>query len=197
MIVIGLTGSIGMGKSTVANQFAALGVRVCSADAIVHQLMAKNGAAVLEIGNYFSTVIKNQAVDRRALGDIVFKDKVKLKQLEQILHPLVVAAENNFICKEQCKGAWAAVLEIPLLFETGAEERCDCVAVVSAPALIQRQRVLKRAGVTPEKLSQILALQMPDQEKRQRADIVVHTGLGKSYSFHQVKMWLQQIRSVA
>jgi len=197
MIVIGLTGSIGMGKSTVASQFALLGLRVCNADAIVHQLMANGGAAVAEIGKHFPTVIKNQAVDRKALGDIVFKDKHKLKQLEQILHPLVVAAENDFIATQQRKGTWAAVLEIPLLFETGAQERCDCVAVVSAPSFIQQQRVLKRSGMTPEKLSRILSLQMPDQEKRQQADIVIHTGLGKAYSFRQVKIWLQQIRSIA
>ena len=197
MIVIGLTGSIGMGKSTVASQFALLGVRVCNADAIVHQLMTKNGAAVAEIGKHFPTAIKNVAVDRKALGDIVFKDKQKLKQLEKILHPLVIAAENDFIRIEQCKGAWAAVLEIPLLFETGAEERCDCVAVVTAPDFIQRQRVLMRSGMTQEKLSRILALQITDREKRQCADIVINTGIGKAYSFHQVKTWLQQIRSVA
>ena len=197
MIVIGLTGSIGVGKSTVASQFVSLGLRVCNADAIVHALMAKGGDAVEAIKCDFPGVVTSGAVDRKALGNIVFKDKSKLAMLERILHPLVVAEENRFIEQQRRKDAQAAVLEIPLLFETGAEERCDMVVVVSAPLLIQRQRVMQRMHMSEEKLQRILKLQMPDREKRMLADAVIHTGLGKAYSFRQVASLVADIRSAS
>jgi len=195
MVVIGLTGSIGMGKSTVANQFSALGIPVCSADAIVHILMSKGGAAVEEIGTHFPGAVTSGTVDRKKLGDIVFNDKKKLKLLEEILHPLVVAAENNFIHIKRRKGARMVVLEIPLLYETEAEKRCDLVVVVTAPAFIQRQRVMQRPGQTTEKLDRILSLQMPDHEKRGRADMIIETGLGKYHSFRQVAELVANIRN--
>ena len=194
MIVIGLTGSIGMGKSTVAAEFLALGVPVCNADAIVHGLMGKGGAAVEEIEALFPSVVKDGAVDRAALGDIVFNHKGKLAALEKLLHPLVVAAENEFIQREKNKGESIVVLEIPLLFETGAEERCDMTVVVTAPTFIQKWRVMKRSGMTAEKLARIRSLQMPDREKRHRADVIIQTGLGKSYSFRQVAKLVEKIR---
>jgi dephospho-CoA kinase len=192
MIVIGLTGSIGMGKSTLAMQLQSLGAKVCSADAIVHQLMGKGGKAVAAIGELFQGVVKDGAVDRKALGAIVFNDKEQLKRLEQLLHPLVVAAENTFVWQQRCLGARMAVLDIPLLFETGADQRCDVTMVVSAPHFLQRQRVLKRAGMSEEKFKLILRTQMPDRDKRRRADRLVLTGLGKSHSMKTLKTWIQE-----
>jgi dephospho-CoA kinase len=184
--IIGLTGGIGMGKSTIAAQLEALGAKICNADAIVHALLSGGGAAVAAVEKLFPGVVKNGAVDRAALGAIVFKDKAKLATLEELLHPLVVDAENAFIKREAAKGAKLIVLDIPLLYETGAEERCDAVIVASAPGFIQKQRVMKRLGMTKEKLTSIIESQMPDREKRERADGVVLTGLGKAYSFKQL-----------
>jgi dephospho-CoA kinase len=192
MMVIGLTGSIGMGKTTVARQFAALDAHVCSADAIVHGLMARGGKAVAAIGAAFPGVVKDNAVDRRALGAIVFQDKEKLKRLEHILHPLVAEEELRFINAEAAKGARLAVLEIPLLFETGADERCHATVVVTAPFFLQKQRVMKRPHMTEEKFASIIASQMPDRDKRRLADLVVQTGLGRRHSFQTIAAWLKQ-----
>jgi len=186
VLIIGLTGGIGMGKSTIAAQLKALGAKICNADAIVHQLLAKGGAAVDAVGKVFPGVVKHGAVDRKALGEIVFKDKAKLEKLEHLLHPLVVAEENRFIDKAWRKGAKLIVLDIPLLFETTAERRCDIVIVAGAPSFIQKQRVMKRHGMTPDKFERIVATQMPEREKHKRADFVVLTGLGKAYSFKQL-----------
>ena len=151
-IIIGLTGGIGMGKSTVAAQLAALGAKICSADAIAHRLMAKGGAAVAGVETLFPGVVKSGAVDRKALGDIVFKDKRKTSEtLEHILHPLVVAEENRFIEKQRRLGMKIVVIDIPLLFETDAKKRFDLTLVATAPAFIQRQRVMKRPHMTEEK----------------------------------------------
>jgi len=187
MIVIGLTGGIGMGKSTVAAQLELLGAKICCADAIVHRLLGKDGAAVAEVGKAFSGVVKNGAVDRKALGEIVFRDKKKLEKLEHILHPLVIAEENRFIEKEGRKGTKLVALDIPLLFETAGETRCDFTVTASAPELLQRQRVMKRPGMTEEKFRRIISSQMPDREKRRRAEHVVLTGLGKAHSFRQLR----------
>lgn len=186
VMVIGLTGGIGMGKSTVAAQLAKLGAKICNADAIVHKLLAKGGAAVAAVQKKFPDVVKAGAVDRKALGEIVFKDVKKRKQLEAILHPLVVAEENKFVEKQARMGAKLIVLDIPLLYETEGEKRFDAVMVASAPAFLQRARVLKRPHMTEEKLAKIIASQLPDREKRRRADIVIATGLGKGHSFRQV-----------
>lgn len=195
MIVIGLTGSIGMGKSTVAAQFEQHGVRVCSADAIVHNLMRRGGYAVEEIAKHFPTVIKNDAVDRKKLGEIVFKHPDKRKILEDILHPLVVAEEEWFVRCEARKGAKMVVLEIPLLFETGAQNRCDITVVATAPHYLQTQRVMRRPNMTREKFHAILKAQMPDREKRQRAGVVIQTGLGKRHSALQVAHLIKRLHT--
>ncbi len=187
MVVIGLTGGIGMGKSTVALQFALLGAKICSADACVHKLMSKNGAAVEQVQKYFPTAIKNGALDRKILGQIVFADKEKLVQLENILHPLVQKMEDDFVVRARRLGAKIVVLDIPLLFETNGHERVDFTVVVSAPAFIQRQRVMARKNMTAEKFERIIASQMQDLEKRNRADFIIPTGIGKAYSFRAVK----------
>lgn len=194
MIVIGLTGSIGMGKTTVAGQFAHVGVPVSSADAIVHQLMRRGGAAVLPIKRLFPSVIENGAVNRKRLGDIVFADRTKLRRLERLLHPLVVAEERRFTTRARRMGVRMVLMEIPLLYETRAERRCDVVVVATAPHALQRRRVLARANMTDEKFAAILRLQMSDAQKRRRADKIVFTGLGKGTSFRQVLEWVRQLR---
>lgn len=194
-IIIGLTGSIGMGKSTISKQFAALGAKLCNADHFVHVLM-NGGAAVPEVQKYFPDVIENGAVNRKKLGQIVFADKQKLHILETILHPLVIGMEEDFIKKSAALGAKIVVMDIPLLLETGGQERCDMVVVASAPFFIQKQRVMARPNMTLEKFHHILAAQMPDHEKRSFADFIIDTGLGKAHSFRQVKSLMQDIASL-
>ena len=189
--VIGLTGGIGMGKSTVAAQLEALGAKICNADAIVHRLLSKGGAAVGAVKNAFPGAVKNGAADRAALGEIVFKDKAKLKILEKLLHPLVVAEENRFIERQRRLGAKLVVLDIPLLYETGAEKRCHAVIVAAAPPFLQKQRVMKRSGMTAEKLSRIVRMQMPERQKRRLANTVILTGLGRAYSFRGAAAFLK------
>ncbi len=174
MLVIGLTGSIGMGKSTVAARLRALGIAVCDADAEVHKLY--EGAAVAPIEAAFPGTTADGKVDRQKLADALLDRPDRFKRLEAIVHPLVVEAERDFLHDQAAKGAAMAVLEIPLLLETGGERRVDVVIVCSAPAEAQRARVLRRPGMTAEKLDQLLARQMPDAEKRKRADFVVDTG---------------------
>jgi dephospho-CoA kinase len=193
MIVIGLTGGIGMGKSTLAAQLASLGAEICSADAIVHKLLGKGGAAVKVVGKAFPGVVEKGVVDRRALGEIVFHNKTKLETLEKILHPLVVAEENAFVEKHRRKGTKFAVLEIPLLFETGAQKRCDVVILASAPAAVQKERVLKRPGMTKNIFKRIVAAQMPEGKKRKRADYVVLTGKSKADSLKSIKEILRKL----
>ncbi len=174
MLVVGLTGSIGMGKSAVASRLRALGIGVCDADAEVHKLY--EGAAVEPIEAAFPGTTAAGKVDRHKLGLAVLDKPAEIKRLEKIVHPLVLAAEREFLRREAARGAAMAVLEIPLLLETAGEARVDVVVVCSAPAKAQRERVMQRAGMTAEKLEQILARQMPDTEKRKRADFVVDTG---------------------
>ena len=188
MIVIGLTGSIGMGKSTVSKQFALLGAKVASADDFVHYLLKNDLKIIAEIAKEFPNAIIDGVIERKILGKIVFADAEKRKILEQILHPKVVALEEKFVKKQRNLGAKLVVLDIPLLFETGAENRVDYTVVVTAPKFIQRRRVLARIGVTPEKFEQILKTQMPDNEKRKRADFIIQTGLGKAYSFRALSI---------
>ncbi len=179
MRILGLTGSIGMGKSTAAAMLRALGLPVHDADAAVHALLAKGGKAVAAVEAAFPGVVKDGAVDRKALGARVFGKPTELKKLEAILHPLVRRAEGSFL--QHCRQARhdVVVLDIPLLFETGGEKRCDGVVVVTAPQFLQSQRVMKRPGMTEVRFRQILGSQMPDREKRRRADWVVDTGLGR------------------
>lgn len=179
MRILGLTGSIGMGKSTAAAMLRALGLPVHDADAAVHRLLGKGGKAVAAVGSAFPGVVRDGAVDRKALGTKVFGKPDALQKLEAILHPLVRQEERTFLqrCRQaRCK---VAVLDIPLLYETGGDTRCDGVVVVTAPQFLQTQRVLRRANMDAARFQQILRAQMPDIEKRRRADWVVETGLGR------------------
>lgn len=173
MIVLGLTGSIGMGKSTASRLFAEEGVPVYEADAAVHALY--KGAAAQLIEAEFPGTTRNGEVDRPVLGRVVFGNPEALKRLEAIVHPLVREMEISFVGAAREAGAPLVVLDVPLLFENGGEARCDLVAVVSAPAEVQRERVLRREGMTEETFNAILARQVPDAEKRARADIVIDT----------------------
>jgi dephospho-CoA kinase len=193
MIVLGITGSIGMGKSLAASQLRALGVPVHDADAVVHELMAPGGAAVELVGKAFSGVVKNGAIDRAKLGAIVFADEKALARLEALLHPLVRDRHAGFIANAQRRRLSIVALDIPLLFESGGEGQCDAVAVVSAPAFLQRQRVLKRRGMTPQRLAAVLSRQMPDVEKRLWADYVVPTGNGRRAA---LRRWVGIIRAL-
>jgi dephospho-CoA kinase len=171
MIVLGLTGSIGMGKSTAANFFAEDGVPVHDADAVVHRLYAGDAVGAVEAA--FPGTTRDGAVDRARLGERVLNDPLALKRLEAIVHPLVRRDEERFLAEAEAAGAEVAVLNVPLLFESGGERRCDAVVVISAPAEVQRQRVMSRPGMTEEKFTRLLAQQVPDAEKRRRADFVV------------------------
>jgi len=177
MLIIGLTGSIGMGKSTVAKRLKENGIAVCDADAEVHKLYAAGGAAVAPIEAAFPGVTGPDGVERPRLAAALLKDPSGFKRLEAIVHPLVFAAERDFLRREAARGADMVVLEIPLLLEGDTAHRVDVVVVVSAPAHVQRQRVLERPGMTDEKLDQILSRQVPDVIKRERADFVIDTGV--------------------
>lgn len=173
MLIIGLTGSIGMGKSTAAARFRARGIAVLDADAVVHELYA--GTAVPLIEAAFPGSTEGGRVDRVRLARILADDPAAFRRLEAMVHPLVREAEAAFLREEAGRGAKMAVLEIPLLFETQGDKSVDFVVVVSASAEAQRRRVLERPGMTPERLDQLLARQMPDAQKRWRADFVVDT----------------------
>jgi dephospho-CoA kinase len=188
MIVVGLTGSIGMGKTTAAAMLRRLGVPLFEADAYVHRLLGPGGAAVAAVAAAFAEVRgADGGIDRPALGARVFGRPEALRRLEAIIHPLVRAAEMRFLRAAKIRRAPIAVLDIPLLYETGGERRCDYVIVVSAPAFLQRQRVLRRPGSSDSRLDAILKAQMPDREKRRRADFVVPTGLGKGATLRRLK----------
>jgi len=174
LIVLGLTGSIGMGKSTAARMFAEAGVPVHDSDEAVHRLYAGKAAPLVEAA--FPGVTRDGTVDRALLGRRVLGDAAALKTLEAIIHPLVRADADAFLARHRAAGAALAVLDIPLLFETGGRNRVDKVVVVSAPPAAQRERVLSRPGMTEEKFAAILAKQVPDAEKRRMADYVVDTG---------------------
>jgi dephospho-CoA kinase len=194
MIILGLTGSIGMGKSTAAAMLHAMGLRICDSDAIVHGLLGKGGSAVEAIAGEFRDVVHDGAVDRPALGQAVFSDPDALTRLEAILHPMVLAAQAGFLKNAALNGAPIAVLDVPLLFEVGTDQRCDAVIVVTAPRFLQEQRVLRRPGMTLERLHATLARQLPDAEKRRRADFVVHTGLGKWHTYRRLREIVLQMR---
>ena len=187
MVIVGLTGSIGMGKSTAVAMLRRMGLPVHDADAAVHRLMAPGGRAVPAIAAAFPAAVKDGTVDRKRLGDLVFQDPAARRRLEAILHPLVRRATRAFLRREARLGAPLAVLDIPLLFETGGERLCDAVIVVSAPSAVQESRVLSRPGMTAEKLEGIRAAQVPDAEKRRRADFVVPTDRGKPETLRQLR----------
>lgn len=191
MIVIGLTGSIGMGKSTTAGLFAAEGVPVNDADEVVHELY--RGEAVKALQRAFPDVVVDGVVDRQKLSANLAKNPANFALLEEIVHPLVRQREKAFIDQHRAAGARVVVLDIPLLFEVGGEDRVDEIVVVSCAPEIQRQRVLARPGMTAEKFEMILSRQMTDTEKRARADHVVETGHGIDTAREQVKTILKKL----
>ncbi len=187
MKILCLTGSVGMGKTTAARMLRRMGIPVHDADAEVHRLLGRGGAAVKAVEAAFPGVKLGKAIDRAALGKIVFADPAALKRLEAILHPLVRQAERRFLAQARREHRKLVVLDIPLLYETKGERRCDGVIVVSAPRPIQLARMLGRPGMTKERLAAIEARQMPDRQKRRRADIVIETGLGKRHSLENLR----------
>ncbi len=186
MKVLGLTGSIGMGKSTAAAMLRRLGVPVHEADDVVHRLMTQGGSAVAAIGAAFPGVLRDGAVDRRALGARVFAEDAALRRLEEILHPLVRQDSARFLRRARGRRARVAVLDVPLLFEVGRDRDCDATIVVSAPKFVQRARVLARPGMSEARLDSVLSRQLPDSEKRRRADFVVPTGLGRRLTLRRL-----------
>jgi dephospho-CoA kinase len=197
VIILGLTGSIGMGKSTAAATLRRLGVPVFDADAEVHRLLGPGGAAAGAVEAAFPGVRSAAAagaVDRQRLGQRVFNNPAALRVLEAILHPRVRAAERRFVAMARARRERLAVLDIPLLFETAGDSRCDFVVVVSAPRRLQRERVLRRRGMTEARLAGILAAQMPDREKRRRADFVVATALGRGESYRELRAIVRRLR---
>lgn len=198
MIIIGITGSIGMGKTTVSGMFAKMGCAVHNSDAVVRQALLPKGRAFEKVALMFpkSWDKKTHMIKRDVLANIIFNDAKAKKKLEDILHPIVQADQKKFIQAQKRLGKKTVVLDIPLLFETGAEARVDCTVVVSAPYAIQRRRVLSRAGMSAEKFKAIVNTQMSDDEKRKRADFIVQTGLGLAHAHRQVQNILSDIKGV-
>jgi dephospho-CoA kinase len=194
MFILGLTGSLGMGKSTTTKFFAEEGVPIHDADAAVHRLY--DGEAVPLIEKAFPGTTDRGKVDRDKLARRVLNDAAAIERLEAIVHPLVRAAEKRFLAEAEGRGAAVAVLDIPLLFETGGDKRCDAVVVVSAPADVQRMRVFDRPGMDEQKFAAILAKQMPDAEKRSRADFVVDTSKGFDAARAQVRDILARVATM-
>jgi dephospho-CoA kinase len=195
MFILGLTGSIAMGKSTASRAFRSLGVPVFDADAAVHRLLAPAGGAVAAIREAFPDCLsRDGGVDRKALGGRVFEDPAALARLEAILHPMVQIAQRRFLAR--CAGARRplVVLDVPLLYETGGERRVDAVAVVSAPPLVQAQRLRRRRGMSTARLAAIRARQLSDAEKRRRADFVIPTGLERRRSLVAVAQIVDRVR---
>lgn len=205
MIVLGITGSIGMGKSTIGAQLQTLGVDVHESDKTVHRLLYAGRKGYLAVAAAFpyyeyaqifgkKNAAGRRPLNRKALGDLVFNNEAHRKTLEGILHPLVREAQDKFIRDQKRAGKKMAALDIPLLFETGAENRVDYVINVSAPAHVQRSRVMARPNMSEEKFNAILKSQMPDAEKCVRADYVIHTGLGRAQSMKELKAALADIK---
>lgn len=186
-MILGLTGSIGMGKTVAAKNFRRLGIPVHDADQAVHDLLGNSGEAVAMIAEMFPEALKKGKIDREAIAQRVFGDTDALARLERILHPMVQKRERAFLGCSARRGCRRVILDIPLLFETGAEDRCDAVITVSAPKFLQEKRVLKRSGMTRKRLESILARQTPDAEKRRRSDFVVLTGLGHDFGLLQIR----------
>ncbi len=189
MVILGLTGSIGMGKSTAADMLRAMGVPVNDSDANIHLLLAKGGGAVDPVRRAFEGVVAKGAVDRAALGALVFGDADALKKLESILHPMVSRIQDSFLKQAAGRHAPLVVLDVPLLFEVGTDRRCDATVVLTAPRFLQEIRVLRRPGMTHKKFEGVLARQLPDAEKRRRADFVVQTGNGRRHTLNHLR-WI-------
>ncbi|TQF83771.1 dephospho-CoA kinase [Elioraea sp. Yellowstone] len=194
MIVIGLTGGIGMGKSTAARTFRRLGIPVHDADAAVHRLYARGGAGVAAIAALAPEAVADGSVVREALRQRALSDPAFLARLEAAIHPLVRQEERRFLARCRRARRPLAVLDIPLLFETGSDRRVDHVVVVSAPAATQRARVLPRPGMTEARLAAIRARQMPDTEKRRRADTVIRTGLSRHHAQRAIRRLVARLR---
>jgi dephospho-CoA kinase len=195
VIVLGLTGSIGMGKSTAAAVLRRLGVPLYDADAEIHKMLGRGGAAVAAVEAAFPGVrSENGAIDRRALGRRVFGKPEELRRLEKILHPMVRAVEQRWVARQRARGAKLVVLDIPLLFETDRIDRVDGVIVVSAPLRLQRERVMRRPGMSAERFAAILDSQLADHEKRRRADFVVDTALSRAAAARQIAGIVQRVR---
>jgi dephospho-CoA kinase len=195
MIVLGLTGSIGMGKSTAAATLRRLGLPVQEADAVVHALYAPGGAAVRPIEAAFPGVLDEAGgIDRAKLSRQVIGNKAAFARLEGIVHPLVGDARDEFLRAMARRGERLVVLDIPLMFEAGLDRFCDAVIVVTAPAFVQAQRVMARPGMTADKLARLLAQQMPDAEKRRRADFVVQTGNGRNHTLRRLGEIVETLR---
>lgn len=194
MRVLGLTGGIGMGKSTTAAMLERAGVRLFDADAVVRALQAPHGRALPAIGKLVPGSVQDNVLDRAALRRAALSDPAVMRGLEKIIHPMVSAARRRFLQRARRDGCRWVVLDIPLLFETGAERLCDCVAVVSAPASIQRARVLRRGRMTPAQIDAVLARQMPDRLRRRKADVIIETGLSRFDTVRQVRRLLRAMR---
>jgi dephospho-CoA kinase len=195
MIVLGVTGSVGMGKSTAAAMLRRLGIPVHDSDATVHRLLAPHGAAVTAIATAFPEVRgADGGIDRARLGREVFGDPEALQRLERILHPLVRRSQDRFLKLARGRRVPIVALDIPLLFETGGDRRCDRVVVVSAPAAVQRARVMARPGMSEARFRAILAKQLPDAEKRRRADYVVVSGLGRALTFRRIERIVRSLQ---
>lgn len=197
MIVAGLTGSIAMGKSETAKMFAERGVPVFDSDAAVHALYGKGGDAVAAIAALAPQAVVDGAVDRRRLAGLVQEDPALLPRVESAVHPLVKAMQKRFLSEAQAAGAEIAVLDIPLLFETGREKEVDVVLVVSAGEALQRERAMKRPGMTREKLDFILSRQVPDAEKRARADVVIDTSVSLAETARTVERVIAELKAKA
>jgi dephospho-CoA kinase len=195
--MIGLTGSIGMGKTETGKLFSRLGIAVHNADDVVHRLYDRGGAAVDAIAREFPEAVRDGRVIREALAATVAGDEAAFRRLEAIVHPLVRQAELEFLDDAMKRGDDLVVLDIPLLFETGGEKRVDAVVVVSAPPDVQRSRVLSRAGMTLQKLEAIHARQIPDVDKRRKADFVIETDKGLEHAFTAVQRIVAELRKRA
>lgn len=194
MKVFGLTGSIGMGKSVVASMLRQKGIPVFDSDKAVHELLSPKGAAFTLVARHFPAAwnTKKHVIDRQKLGQIVFADTIARKRLESILHPLITQMQFRFMLKGRRMGLKRLALDIPLLFETGGERKCDAVLCVTSPHFIQRLRVLRRPGMTDSRFQSILAQQWPDRTKRRLADAVLPTGLGRAATLQQLNKILSR-----
>lgn len=197
MIILGLTGSIAMGKSETAKLFAARDIPVFDSDAAVHELYSQGGAAVAAVETLAPSAIVEGAVDRRRLASLIVEDQGLLKKIEGVVHPLVRSRQEAFLANAEARGCDIAVLDIPLLFETGRQKEVDVIVVVSAGRELQRERALRRPGMTPEKLDFILSRQVPDEEKRARADHVIDTSVSLDETAREVDRVIEAIRQKA
>lgn len=196
MVIVGLTGSIGMGKSETAKMFRRLGIAVYDADAAVHGIYAPGGSAVAPIEEAFPGVTGPNGVDRDALAKRVLNDPAALKKLESIVHPLVGLEQQKFLAQAAAEKAEIIVIDVPLLYETGGQKRVDCVVLVSAPYEMQRERVLARPGMSEEKFQSILAKQVPDAQKREQADYIIDSSKGLEAAMAQVEALIPLLRKV-